>query len=119
MSESLRGRPSAEPILIGATFLVFASYAIDSRWVRLAAPVLWVAFLVGWHRWLRSENRARPGPSRGRFDRRGYVVGWLVLMAIANLIMVVGCTVSWVLAGVLMAGLVARGGVIFERFAAR
>ena len=109
--EALRARPLAMPVLVAATIVFFSSFAIDNRWLRLVAPVVWTVFVVAWVRWLRGDNRARPRVF-GDYEWRRDLPLWLGLFVLTNLIMLVGRTVSWLLAGVLMA-LVSAGSGLF------
>jgi hypothetical protein len=118
-SESLQGRRGAMPVLIVGTLLFFSSFEIDSRWVRILAPVAWTVFIVAWVRWLRSSNRARPGWRLASFEWRRYLPWWIALTLVANLIALLGEKVSWIWAGVLMAALVGGGGPIVSRLTRR
>lgn len=117
VSESLQGRPAAVPLLVVATLLFFSSYEIESEWVELVAPIVWVIFIALWVRWLRSDNKARPRWGAMSSRARGrVVVGWIVGLVAANLAVLVGEKVSWILGGALMAALVAFGGTFLQRF---
>ena len=109
--EALRARPLAMPVLGVATIVFFSSFASDNRWLRIVAPVVWTMFLVVWVRWLRGANRARPRAFGGYEWRRDLPL-WLGLFVLTNLLMLVGRTVSWLLAGILMA-LVSAGSGLF------
>lgn len=115
VSESLRGRPAGVPLLVVATFLFFSSFEIESQWVGLVAGVVWMAFIVLWVRWLRSDNRARSTwRAMSPRVRTHVVVGWIVGLIAANLAAFIGEKVSWILGGALMAAVVAFGGVVVQ-----
>lgn len=118
-NEAERGRPAAFPLLIGATLLFFSAREVELWWVQRPASLLWCAFLLWWLWWLRSENRVRGGWKSWSFDWRHYLPGWIVVFMLANAVAVIGNRVSWVLGGVLMAGLVAYGGQLLQRLARR
>jgi hypothetical protein len=103
-------------VLAIATVLFFSSYSIDQGWVYVVAPIVWTAFIVAWVWWLRHGNRATPGrPARTRDERRRDIVEWIGLFVTANAIALLGATVSWILAGVLMAFLGAGAGQVASR----
>lgn len=116
VSESSQGRPAALPLLVVATFLFFSSFEIDSpQWFRLVAGFVWTVFIVLWVRWVRSDNRVRPSwRSSGPTARRHIVTGWIVGLTGASLAGFIGTRVSWVLAGALMAAVVAGGGIFLQ-----
>lgn len=118
-SESLKGRPAAIPVLVVATLLFFSSYEIDSIWVNAGAPILWTFFIAGWVWWLRSPNRAKPRLKLSPWPAREYVPGWIAVTLLGVLIATIGERISWILGGILMAALVAWGGIMVQKLARR
>ncbi len=111
LTESVRGRPGALSLIAVATVLYFGSYEIEAGWVPVVAPVVWILFIVGWVRWLRSSNRVRGGRRATWVWRRDGPL-YVGLFVAANLIGLVGASVSWLLAGALMASLGTVAGLI-------
>ena len=102
-------------MLAVATILFFSSFEIDSGWQRILAPILWPVFIVLWVRWLQSAGRAR---AKTTWDWRIYV-GWIVSLPVVYLGTVIGEKVSWILAGLLMAGFFAALVGVARRLAAK
>lgn len=111
VTESLRGRPGALSLLAVATVLYLGSYEIETGWVPVVAPIVWILFIVIWVRWLRSSNRVRGGRRATWVWHRDGLL-YLGLFVAANLIALVGASVSWLLAGALMASLGTVAGFV-------
>jgi hypothetical protein len=98
-------------VLAIATVLFFSGFGLHSDFYDVVAPIIWTGFVAGWVLWLRHGRRAIPGrPSRARDERRRDIALWVGLFIVANLIVVLGSRVSWVLVGVLFALLGASAG---------
>ena len=113
--ETLRERPWAVSVLAVATILFFSSYSIDSGWQLVLAPIAWTAFIFVWVRWLQSAGRARP---KTTWDWRIFV-GWGVSLPVVYLGTMIGEKVSWILAGLLMAGFFGALVAFARRLAAK